>query len=202
MYNAILYIDTSNNAWHSQAHWLIGKPYLSTIASNVANMISVLTTTNLWLYSISSRWEIKTERKIRHSTASTVLELMRGCWHKFLLAKKKWRSFCLSGYKLGGKVSNPIHTLDWTFELQFLHNPKTCFEKMTIFHSYGCFLEFLPFAAEIISALHNNFGYSVTLKLIAVFKWYLQNNELLHGFQAIEITSLNGQPWFIKSSQP
>ena len=30
----ILCIDTSYNAWHNQAHWLIGTPYLSIIASN------------------------------------------------------------------------------------------------------------------------------------------------------------------------
>ena len=34
IHNVILFIDTSNNAWHNQAHWLIGMPYLSTIASN------------------------------------------------------------------------------------------------------------------------------------------------------------------------
>ena len=34
IYNAILFIDTSDKAWHNQAHWLIGTPYLSTIASN------------------------------------------------------------------------------------------------------------------------------------------------------------------------
>ena len=33
IHNAILFIDTSNNAWHNQAHWLIGTPYLSTIGS-------------------------------------------------------------------------------------------------------------------------------------------------------------------------
>ena len=33
-HNTILFIDKSNNAWQSQAHWLIGTPYLSTIASN------------------------------------------------------------------------------------------------------------------------------------------------------------------------
>ena len=35
IHNAILFIDTSNNAWHNQAHWMIQPPYLSTIASNV-----------------------------------------------------------------------------------------------------------------------------------------------------------------------
>ena len=33
--SAILFINTSNNAWHNQAHWLIGMPYLSTISSFV-----------------------------------------------------------------------------------------------------------------------------------------------------------------------
>ena len=32
--NAIFFIDTSNNSWHNQAHWLTGTPYLSTISSN------------------------------------------------------------------------------------------------------------------------------------------------------------------------
>ena len=32
--NTILFNYTSNNAWHNQAHWLVGTPYLSTIASN------------------------------------------------------------------------------------------------------------------------------------------------------------------------
>ena len=35
IHNTILFIDTFNNAWHNQADWLIGTPYLSTIASNV-----------------------------------------------------------------------------------------------------------------------------------------------------------------------
>ena len=34
IYNAILFIDTSNNAWYNQADWLIRIPYLSIIASN------------------------------------------------------------------------------------------------------------------------------------------------------------------------
>ena len=34
IHNAILFIDTSNNTWYNQAHWLIGIPYLSIIASN------------------------------------------------------------------------------------------------------------------------------------------------------------------------
>ena len=33
-HNAILSIDTSNNAWYKQAHWLIGTKYLAIIASN------------------------------------------------------------------------------------------------------------------------------------------------------------------------
>ena len=40
IHNAILFIDTSNNAWHNQAHWVIGTPYLSTIASNVQCTLS------------------------------------------------------------------------------------------------------------------------------------------------------------------
>ena len=35
LHNAISFIDTSNNAWYNQVHWLIGTPYLSMIASNV-----------------------------------------------------------------------------------------------------------------------------------------------------------------------
>ena len=34
IHNAILFIDTSNNASYNQLHWLVGTPYLSTIASN------------------------------------------------------------------------------------------------------------------------------------------------------------------------
>ena len=34
IHNVILFIDTSNNASHNQAHRLFGTPYLSTIASN------------------------------------------------------------------------------------------------------------------------------------------------------------------------
>ena len=33
--SAIVVIDTSNNAWHSQVHWLVGTPYLAIKASNV-----------------------------------------------------------------------------------------------------------------------------------------------------------------------
>ena len=32
--SAIVVIDTSNNAWHSQVHWLVGMPYLVIKASN------------------------------------------------------------------------------------------------------------------------------------------------------------------------
>ena len=34
IHNAIVVIDTSNNAWHSQVHWLVGTPYLAIKASN------------------------------------------------------------------------------------------------------------------------------------------------------------------------
>ena len=34
VHNAIMLIDTSDNAWYNQTHWLIRTPYLSTIASN------------------------------------------------------------------------------------------------------------------------------------------------------------------------
>ena len=34
IHNAILFIDTSNNAWYSQVNKLIRAPYLSTITSN------------------------------------------------------------------------------------------------------------------------------------------------------------------------
>ena len=33
--SAILVIDTSNNAWHSRVHWLVGTSYLAEKASNV-----------------------------------------------------------------------------------------------------------------------------------------------------------------------
>ena len=32
--STIVVIDTSNNAWHSQVHWLVGTPYLAIKASN------------------------------------------------------------------------------------------------------------------------------------------------------------------------
>ena len=34
IHSAIVVIDTSNNAWHSQVHWLVGTPYLAVKASN------------------------------------------------------------------------------------------------------------------------------------------------------------------------
>ena len=34
IHNAIMFIDTSKNAWYNQVHWLIRKPYFSIIASN------------------------------------------------------------------------------------------------------------------------------------------------------------------------
>ena len=34
IHNAIFFIDTLNNAWYNQVHWLIGTPYLSIITSN------------------------------------------------------------------------------------------------------------------------------------------------------------------------
>ena len=34
IHNAILFIDTFNNAWYNQVHWLIGMPYFPIIASN------------------------------------------------------------------------------------------------------------------------------------------------------------------------
>ena len=33
VHNAIMFIDTSNNAWYNQVHWLFGMPYLSIIAT-------------------------------------------------------------------------------------------------------------------------------------------------------------------------
>ena len=38
IYNAILFIDTSNNAWYNKTHWLICTPYLSLVASNVVGI--------------------------------------------------------------------------------------------------------------------------------------------------------------------
>ena len=35
IHSTIVVIDTSNNAWHSQVHWLVGTPYLAIKASNV-----------------------------------------------------------------------------------------------------------------------------------------------------------------------
>ena len=34
IHNSVLFIDTSNNDWYSQAHWLIGTQYLSIIGGN------------------------------------------------------------------------------------------------------------------------------------------------------------------------
>ena len=39
-HNAILFIDISDNAWYKQAHWLIGAPYLSIIASKCSTTVS------------------------------------------------------------------------------------------------------------------------------------------------------------------
>ena len=39
--SAIVVIDTSNNAWHSQVHWLVGTPYLAIKASNVVAFMSI-----------------------------------------------------------------------------------------------------------------------------------------------------------------
>ena len=36
IHSAIVVIDTSNNAWHSQVHWLAGTPHLAVKASNEA----------------------------------------------------------------------------------------------------------------------------------------------------------------------
>ena len=40
MHNAILLIDTFGKYWYNQIHWLIGTPYLSTIASNEPSLIT------------------------------------------------------------------------------------------------------------------------------------------------------------------
>ena len=37
IHNAILVIDTSNNASYNQVHWIVGMPYLSIEASNEFN---------------------------------------------------------------------------------------------------------------------------------------------------------------------
>ena len=37
IHSAIVVIDTSNNAWHSQVHWLVETPYLAVKASNGNN---------------------------------------------------------------------------------------------------------------------------------------------------------------------
>ena len=34
IHSAIVVIDTSNNAWHSQVHWLVETPYLAVKDSN------------------------------------------------------------------------------------------------------------------------------------------------------------------------
>ena len=39
-HNAIMFIDTSNNAWYNRVHWLIGTLYLSIKASNVIHVWS------------------------------------------------------------------------------------------------------------------------------------------------------------------
>ena len=36
-HNAILFINTSTMAWHNKGHWLVGRPYLPIMASNVLN---------------------------------------------------------------------------------------------------------------------------------------------------------------------
>ena len=40
IHSAIVVIDTSNNAWHSQVHWLVETPYLAVKASNDVGLIA------------------------------------------------------------------------------------------------------------------------------------------------------------------
>ena len=37
IHSVIAVIDTSNNAWHSQVHWLVGTPHLAVKASNAVS---------------------------------------------------------------------------------------------------------------------------------------------------------------------
>ena len=48
VYNDSLFIDTSNNAWYNQAHWLRGMPYLSIISSYD---LAIVDTTHVNLFS-------------------------------------------------------------------------------------------------------------------------------------------------------
>ena len=48
IHNAIFFTDTSNNAWHNEVHWLIGTPYLLTIASNDLNWKWKWGSENIW----------------------------------------------------------------------------------------------------------------------------------------------------------
>ena len=49
IHNAILFIDTSNNAWYNRAYCLIGTPYLLIIASDVIHTQTISAV-------ISNRW--------------------------------------------------------------------------------------------------------------------------------------------------
>ena len=51
--HSIMFIDTSNNAWHNQAHWLIGTPYLWIIASNESLLENF---GNIYTLEILSKW--------------------------------------------------------------------------------------------------------------------------------------------------
>ena len=42
IHNVILSIDTSDNAWYNQVHFLIERPYLWIIASNAIKLLEVV----------------------------------------------------------------------------------------------------------------------------------------------------------------
>ena len=56
-----MFIDTSNNAWYSQVHWLIMTPFLSTIASNEQD---------IWKYLCRLYWgrHIARSAAVKHAT--------------------------------------------------------------------------------------------------------------------------------------
>ena len=49
IHNVILFIDTSDNAWLSQADWPIGTPYLSIITSNEFGVTFTVSKLDLYL---------------------------------------------------------------------------------------------------------------------------------------------------------
>ena len=69
--SAIVAIDTSNNSWHSQVHWLVGMPYLAIKASDGRYVLSMVphacrnwSVANNVVVLQSSTWQVRVERSM------------------------------------------------------------------------------------------------------------------------------------------